>query len=67
MESKKSGRFTSVNIPTILIEEIDKLLLEKSFLYTTKADFITDAVRKQIMKIKKEMREEKFPKRNKGK
>ncbi len=61
----KKGEFTKVSVPTVLTDEIDELLKEKSFLYTTKADFVTDTLRRRIENIKKEMREEKFPKRKK--
>ena len=49
--------YRSVNLPTILILEIEELL-KKQVMYTTKASFIEDAVRRHIEKIKNQLIEE---------
>jgi len=50
--------FRSINIPTILVLEIEKLLKDDACLYTTKADFIRDAVRRHLEQVKEQIIEE---------
>ena len=53
MNTKKP--FRSINIPTIIAEEIENLLKDDLCMYTTKADFVTDAVRRHLEKTKKDI------------
>ena len=53
MQTKKP--FRSINIPTIIAKEIEHLLEDDLCMYTTKADFVTDAVRRHLEKTKKDI------------
>ena len=56
----KKGEFLTIKVPVVLIDEINKLLKIKGVTYTTKASFITDAIRRHIEKVKKDIRDEKL-------
>jgi metal-responsive CopG/Arc/MetJ family transcriptional regulator len=54
----KKGEFIRVSIPKVLTDQIDTLVKDKLITYTTRANFIEDAVRRHIEKTKKNLMEE---------
>lgn len=56
---KNNKPFRSINIPTILVHEVEKLIEEKKTLHNNKSSFIEDAVRRHIEYTK---RKENIPK-----
>lgn len=49
----KKDSYRTIRLPKELVEEIEKIIRDKSLGYTSKADFVKDAVRRRIEEIKK--------------
>jgi len=45
-------------VPKILVDEIEKILKDDLCMYTSKADFVTDGIRRHLEKTKKEILDE---------
>ena len=49
----KKDSYRTIRLPKELVEEIEEIIRDKSLGYTSKADFVKDAVRRRIEEIKK--------------
>jgi len=61
------GKFTKVSVPKIITDQIDKLLKNKNILYTTRASFIEDGIRRHVEYIEDRIIEENKIKARRGK
>jgi len=52
----KENGYRTIRLPKELVEEIEELIKDKSLGYTSRADFVKDAVRRRIEEIKKSYR-----------
>ena len=49
----KDDGYRTIRLPKDLVEEIEELIKDKSLGYTSKADFVKDAVRRRIEEIRR--------------
>jgi len=54
----KKGEFTRVSIPQVLTDQVDELVNDELSTHTTRANFIEDAVRRHIEKVKQQIMDE---------
>ena len=50
----KDDKYRTIRLPKELVEEIEELIKDKTLGYTSKADFVKDAVRRRIEEIKRD-------------
>jgi Arc/MetJ-type ribon-helix-helix transcriptional regulator len=46
MEKEKRGKYTTVHIPTVLAKKIDEIIDDEDGAYSSRSEFIKDAVRR---------------------
>ena len=46
--------YTTVRLPSKLIEEVDKLIAEGKWGFKTRAEFVKEAIRQYLLKFKEE-------------
>lgn len=45
------GEYSGINLPKELIDEVDKIILERQYGYKSRSEFIKESIRSHIRKI----------------